>query len=34
MGAVPFAFTGVVACMAAVSWIIERRMKNGKVESR
>jgi len=33
MGAVPFAFTGVVACMAAVSWIIERRMKNGKDES-
>jgi formate dehydrogenase iron-sulfur subunit len=33
MGAVPFAFTGVVACMAAVSWIIERRIKNGKDES-
>lgn len=27
MGAVPFAFTGVVALAAGVSWIIERRMK-------
>jgi len=27
MDAVPFAFTGVVAAMAGVSWVIERRMK-------
>ncbi len=27
MGAVPFAFTGVVALCAGVSWMIERRMK-------
>ena len=27
MEAVPFAFTGVMACMAGMSWIIERRMK-------
>ena len=33
MEAVPFVFTGVVACMAGMSWIIERRMKNGKDES-
>ena len=27
MHAVPFAFTGVVAAMAGLSWIIGRRMK-------
>ena len=27
MGAVPFAFTGVLAIMAGVGWIIDRRMK-------
>jgi formate dehydrogenase iron-sulfur subunit len=27
MGAVPFAFTGVVALCAGVTWVIERRMK-------
>jgi hypothetical protein len=27
MHAVPFAFTGVVGAMAAVNWIINRRMK-------
>jgi len=27
MGAVPFAFTGVVALAAGVSWVIDRRMK-------
>jgi hypothetical protein len=38
MEAVPFAFTGVMACMAGLSWIIERRMRiekdtSGKDES-
>jgi hypothetical protein len=27
MNAVPFAFTGVMAAMAAVNWIVGRRMR-------
>ncbi len=33
MEAVPFAFTGVMACMAGLSWIIGRRMTIAKDES-
>jgi len=33
MGAVPFAFTGVVAVAAGVSWVIERRIKLQKDRS-
>jgi formate dehydrogenase iron-sulfur subunit len=30
MEAVPFAFTGVITCLAGISWIIDRRMNKDK----